>query len=220
MEITWYGHSCFKMTERGLATVVTDPYDHHEVGYEALKLKADIVTISHDTPGHNFVNAVKGDAHVIDGPGEFEIGGVFVTGIQTNGHVKKSDGLLRNTLYLFDFNGINVLHLGDLDRIPSQSEVEDFGPIHVALVPVGDGGALNANKAVEVISMLEPNIVIPMHYATAASSDTQQKLDPLDKFLKEMGLVKPEGVPSLKIPNTAALPEETKVIVLDYQKNG
>jgi Predicted Zn-dependent hydrolases of the beta-lactamase fold len=220
MEITWYGHSCFKMTERGLASVVTDPYDHHQVGYEALKLKADIVTVSHDTPGHNFVNAVKGDAHIIDGPGEFEIGGVFVTGIQTNGHVKKSEGQLRNTLYLFDFNGINVLHLGDLDRIPSQSEVEDFGPIHVALVPVGDGGALNANKAVEVISMLEPNIVIPMHYATAASLSTPKKLDPLDKFLKEMGLAKPDSVPSLKIPNTAALPEETKVVVLDYQKNG
>jgi len=219
MEITWYGHSCFKMTERGLATVVTDPYDHHEVGYEPLKLKADIVTISHDTPGHNFVNAVKGDAHIIDGPGEFEIGGVFVTGIHTNGHVKKSDGELRNTLYLFDFNGINVLHLGDLDRIPSQAEVEDFGPIHIALVPVGDGGALNANKAVEIISMLEPSIVIPMHYATAASTNTRQPLDPVTKFLKEMGLTNPETLPSLKIPNASSLPEETKVVLLDYQKN-
>jgi L-ascorbate metabolism protein UlaG (beta-lactamase superfamily) len=165
------------------------------------------------------VNAVKGDAHVIDGPGEFEIGGVFVTGIQTNGHVKKADGQLRNTLYLFDFNGINVLHLGDLDRVPSQAEVEDFGQIHVALVPVGDGGALNANKAVEIISLLEPSIVIPMHYATAATGNTAQQLDPLDKFLKEMGLSNPESVPSLKIPNVAALPEETKVVVLDYQKS-
>ena len=219
MEITWYGHSCFKLTERGLATVVTDPYDYHQVGYEPLKLKADIVTVSHDTPGHNFVSAVKGDAHVIDGPGEFEIGGVFVTGIQTNGHIKKTDNELRNTLYLFDYNGINVLHLGDLNRIPSQSEVEDFGPIHIALVPVGDGGGLNANKAVEIISLLEPNIVIPMHYATAASSNTQQPLDTITKFLKEMGLSNPESVPSLKIPNTSSLPEETKVVILDYQKN-
>jgi L-ascorbate metabolism protein UlaG (beta-lactamase superfamily) len=182
-------------------------------------LKADIVTISHDTPGHNFVNAVKGDAYVIDGPGEFEIGGVFVTGIQTNGHVKKADSELRNTLYLFDFNGINVLHLGDLNRIPSQSEVEDFGPIQVALIPVGDGGGLNANKAVEIISLLEPSIVIPMHYATPATGNTQQKLDPLSKFLKEIGLSNPEVMPSLKIPNASSLPEETKVVILDYQKN-
>ncbi|MHC1740263.1 MAG: MBL fold metallo-hydrolase [Anaerolineaceae bacterium] len=219
MEITWYGHSCFKLTERGLATVITDPFDHRQVGYEPLKLKADIVTISHNTPGHNFVTAVKGDPRVIDGPGEFEIGGVFVTGIQTNGHIKKTDNELRNTLYLFDFNGITVLHLGDLNRVPSQAEVEDFGQIQVALVPVGDGGGLNANKAVEIISMLEPSIVIPMHYATPATGNTAQQLDPVSKFLKEMGLSNPEVVPSLKIPNVASLPEETKVILLDYQKN-
>jgi hypothetical protein len=35
------------------------------------------------------------------------------------------------------------------------------------LVPVGGGGGLNAAKAAEVISLLEPNIVIPMHYATS-----------------------------------------------------
>ena len=218
MEITWYGHSCFRLSERGLATVVTDPYDSKQVGYEPLKLKADIVTVSHDTPGHNCVNAVKGDAHVIDGPGEFEIGNVFIMGIQTNGHIKKNDGELRNTLYLFDFNGISVLHLGDLNRIPSQSEVEDFGPVNVALIPVGDGGGLNANKAVEIISLLEPNIVIPMHYAIPATGATSKKLDNLDKFLKEMGITNPEVLPSLKINNTAALPEETKVVVLEYNK--
>ncbi|TFH46087.1 MAG: MBL fold metallo-hydrolase, partial [Lysobacterales bacterium] len=53
MEITWYGHSCFRLTERNYATVVTDPYDSKTVGYEALKLRADIVAISHDALGHN-----------------------------------------------------------------------------------------------------------------------------------------------------------------------
>lgn len=219
MEITWYGHSCFRLTERGLATVVTDPYDHRQVGYEPLKLKADIVTISHNTAGHNYLAAVKGDVHVIDGPGEFEIGSVFITGLQTNGHIKNSDDEPRNTMYLFDFNGVNVLHLGDLNRVPTQSEVESLGPVHVALVPVGGGGGLTAVKATEVISLLEPNIVIPMHYATPATGETIMKLDPLSRFLKEMGLVKVDPVPSLKIPNSAALPEETKVVVLDYLKN-
>lgn len=219
MEITWYGHSCFRLTERGLATVVTDPFDHRQVGYDPLKLKADIVTISHNTAGHNYLAAVKGDVHVIDGPGEFEIGSVFITGLQTNGHVKKSDDEPRNTMYLFDFNGVNVLHLGDLNRVPTQSEVESLGPVHVALVPVGGGGGLTAVNATEVISLLEPNIVIPMHYATPATGATIQKLDPLSKFLKEMGLTKVDSEPSLKIPNTSALPEETKVVVLDYQKN-
>jgi L-ascorbate metabolism protein UlaG (beta-lactamase superfamily) len=219
MEITWYGHSCFRLTERGLATCVTDPYDHKQVGYEPLKLKSDIVTISHNTPGHNFLSAVKGDSHLIDGPGEFEIGGVFITGIHSNGHSKKDSGELRNTLFLFDFNGITVLHLGDLNRVPTQTEVEDFGPIHVALVPVGAGGSLNAIKATEVISLLEPNIVIPMHYATPAATNTPMPLEPLSKFLKEMGLGHVETVPSLKVQNTSSLPEETKVVVLDYQRN-
>jgi len=219
MEITWYGHSCFRLTERSMATVVTDPYDYRQVGYESLKLKGDIVTVSHNTPGHNFVSAVKSDPHIIDGPGEFEIGGVFVTGIQTNGHAKKDVNEIRNTLYLFDYNGINVLHLGDLNRVPSQSEVEDFGPVHVALVPVGAGGSLTAIKATEVISLLEPNIVIPMHYATPSTGNTVQKLEPLSKFLKEMGISAPEVQPSIKIPNVSSLPEETKVIVLDYKRN-
>jgi len=217
MEITWYGHSCFRLTERGLATVVTDPYDYRQVGYEALKLKADIVTVSHDTPGHNYLSAVKGDVHVITGPGEYELGSVFITGIHTNGHTVKSNEP-RNTMYLFDFNGINVLHMGDINRVPAQSEVEALGPVHVALVPVGGGGGLSANNATEVISLLEPNIVIPMHYATAMTGNTAQKMDSLDKFLKEMGLGKVEPVPSIKIPNLSSLPEETKVVVLDYQR--
>jgi len=219
MEITWYGHSCFRLTERSMATVVTDPYDYKQVGYDPLKLKGDIVTISHNTAGHNFTSAVKGDSHLIDGPGEYEIGGVFITGIQTNGHTRKTEDEPRNTMYLFDYNGVNILHLGDLNRVPSQTEVEAIGPVHVALVPVGAGGSLTAIQATEVISLLEPNIVIPMHYATPHSTSTAVKLEPLSRFLKEMGLGNFESVPSLKLPNVSSLPDDTKVVVLEYQKN-
>ena len=212
MEITWYGHSCFRLTERSLASVVTDPFDHHVAGYEPLKLKAEIVTVSHDAPGHNFVTAVKGKEHVITGPGEYEIGGVFITGVQTNGHVKRSPDEPRNTLYVFDFDGVTVAHLGDLRRVPSQTEIEALGNVHIALVPVGGGGGLNAAKAVEVVSLLEPGIVIPMHFGTPASSI---KLSPVSKFLKEMGLSEIEPQPTLKV-NRGAVPEETRVVVLTY----
>ena len=212
MEITWYGHSCFRLTERGTATVVTDPYDHTNIGYSPLKLKADIVTVSHDASGHNNTKAVKGTSHVIEGPGEFEIGGVFITAVQTNGQ-DNNDKELRNTLYVFDYDGITIAHLGDLKRVPSQKEVEALGAVNVALVPVGGGGGLNAAKAAEVISLLEPNIVIPMHYAT---KDGKIELDSLDKFLKEMGLSKTETEPSLKVTRSG-LPQETRVVVLEYQ---
>ena len=213
MEIIWYGHSCFRLNERGMASVVTDPYDSTAVGYESLKLKAEIVAVSHDAPGHNNISAVKGKPHVITGPGEYEIGGVFVTGVQTNGHSKRKAEEPRNTLYLFDYDGLTVVHLGDLRRVPSQTEIEALGEIHIALVPVGGGGGLNASKAAEVVSLLEPGIVIPMHYNTP---DSKLKLAPLNKFLKEMGVADAQAEPSLKISRTT-VPTETRVVVLEYK---
>ena len=219
MEITWYGHSCFRLTERTYATVVTDPFDNKAVGYGSLKLKADIVTVSHDAPGHSNTDIVKGSSHVLSGAGEFEIGSVFITGVTTKGgsaKKKDKDSSSKNTVYVFDYDGITVAHLGDIKQVPTQSEIETFGTINVALVPVGGGGGLNAAKAAEVISLIEPNIVIPMHYATPDAKKVS--LDPLNKFIKEMGLSKPETQPSLKVTRTG-LPDETKVIVLEYQKS-
>ena len=213
MEITWYGHSCFRITDRGQATVVCDPYDSEHVGYSPLKLKADIVTVSHESPSHSYLKAVKGDPFVITGPGEYEIGGVFITGLRTNHRKKKEIELPANTLYLIDYNGINIVHLGDMVQVPTQTEVEDLGPVHIALVPVGGYASLNASKASEAISLFEPNIVIPMHYATPAS---KIKYDPIAKFLKEMGLSSVETVPSYKVTSIDTLPENTQVVVLDY----
>jgi L-ascorbate metabolism protein UlaG (beta-lactamase superfamily) len=215
MEITWYGLSCFRLTERGMASVVTDPYDHRVTGYEPLKLKADIVTISHDAPGHNNAAGVKSKSHVITGPGEFEIGGVFITGVQTNGVTKRTPDEPRNTLYTFDFDGLTVAHLGDLRRVPSQAEIEALGNVHVALVPVGGGGGLASAKAVEVISLLEPGIVIPMHYSIPGSA---LKLSPLSKFLKEMGTASAEPQPSLKL-SISNVPEDTRVVVLSCERS-
>lgn len=214
MEITWYGHSCFRLTERNYAAVVTDPFDNKVTGYDSLKLKADIVTISHDAPGHNNSDAVKGASRVITGAGEFEIGGVFITAVQTDGPGKKSMDRVRNTLYVFDYDGLTVAHLGDLQQVPSQSEVEQLGTVNVALIPVGGGSSLNAAKAAEVVSLLEPNLVVPMHYSTP---QTKIDLDSLNKFLKEMGLGTQTSQPSLKVTRSG-LPDETHVIVLDYQK--
>jgi L-ascorbate metabolism protein UlaG (beta-lactamase superfamily) len=215
MEIVWYGHSCFRLTERNMATVVTDPYDHNAAGYEPLKLKADIVTISHEAPGHNYIATIKGKTRLITGPGEYEIGGVFITGVQTNGHNKRTDEEPRNTLYVFDYDGITVAHLGDLRRVPTQMEIEALGTVNVALVPVGGGGGLTAAKAAEVVSVIEPGIVVPMHYGTP---DSLIKLAPLSKFMKEMGLGSVDAADSLKV-SRGSIPEETRVVVLNYARS-
>ncbi len=212
MEITWYGLSCFRLKERGLSAVVTDPFDHHVAGYNPLKLSADIITISHDAPGHNYLEGVKGNKHLVNGPGEYEIGGVFITGIQTSGD-KKCDDNPRNILYVFDYDELTIAHLGDLCTVPSRAEVEALGDVDILLVPVGSGRGLNAAKAAEVVSVIDPRIVIPMHYATA---EGKLKLEPLDKFIKEMGLSSVKAESSLKVTKTQ-LPEETQVLVLEAQ---
>jgi L-ascorbate metabolism protein UlaG (beta-lactamase superfamily) len=219
MEITWFGHSCFRLTERGYATIVTDPFDA-SLGYDVPRVKADIVTVSHDAPGHSNIAVVKG-ARAISGPGEFEIGGVFITGISTAkpdaGRKRKENGKGHpNTLYLFDFEGLTVCHLGDLDNVPTQTQIEDLGTVDIALVPVGGGGGLNAAHAAEVISLIEPSIVVPMHYKT---NDTSVRLDPLSKFLKEMGLGNLKAQDVLKV-SKSQLPEETQVVVLNYKGQG
>lgn len=213
MEITWFGHSCFRITERNMATVVTDPFDHNEIGYSELKLKADIVTISHDTSGHNFVSAVKGAKWEIEGPGEYEIGGVFLTAVRTGEKGNKND--MRNIAFVYDYDGVTVGHLGDIRSVPTRKQVEAFGNVDVLLVPVGGGQSLTAPQATETISLIEPGIVIPMHYGTP---DGKIELNPLDAFLKQMGLSQtPEELPSLKLKKRD-IPEETKVITLAYQK--
>lgn len=215
MEITWHGHSCFRITERGMASVVTDPYDPEVVGVDPGKrLAADIVTISCDDPAHNYLKGIRGKAFEITGPGEYEVGGVFITGVRINGGKKKrSPDAIRNTVYVIDYNGLKIVHLGELNNVPSQTEVEGLGEVNIALVPIGGRTSLNAAKAAEVISLLEPSIVIPMHYAIRGS---QMKLEPLSKFLKEMGLTAIDTEDSIKVSSSSALPEEIRVMVLDF----
>ncbi|MDF1499207.1 MAG: MBL fold metallo-hydrolase [Anaerolineales bacterium] len=209
MEVTWYGLSCFRIIERGMISVVTDPYEA-KVGLPALKLRADVVTVSHDAPGHNNIKAVKIAERVIDGPGEYEIGGVFITAIRMKSRSEKKKESLGNMLCVFNYGGVSVAHLGDLDAVPSQGQIEDLGAVDVALVPVGGGGALSPSEAAEVISLIEPSIVIPMHYKTG---NERVELGDVSGFLKEMGIEKPQPLESLSVTKSS-LSDETQVIVL------
>jgi len=214
MEITWYGHSCFRFMERGVASIVADPYDK-SIGLGEPKVPAsDIVTISHAAPGHDNVELVKKVTHILDRPGEYEIGGVFITGLATYNSDVDPEETRKNVVFLYDFDRARIAHLGDLDHVPSQSQIEQFGPIDVLLVPVGGGGALNSSQAAEVISLIEPGIVVPMHYHTKGQ---KLGLDPVDKFLKELGIAEPQRDSSLKV-TSGSLSEETQVILLDISE--
>jgi L-ascorbate metabolism protein UlaG (beta-lactamase superfamily) len=205
MELTWYGMSCFRMAERGLSTVVTDPYGDH-LGLPSLKLKGDLVTVSHNAVGHNYVEAVNGRQHVFNGPGEYEVGNVFITGISTAVDAQSAP----NILYLFDFNGLTIAHLGDMQKVPTQTQIEALELINILLLPVGGGNGLNASQAAELVSMLEPNVVIPMHYRLPGLN---LPLEGVERFLKEMGVTEASEENSLKI-TASNVPEETQVVLL------
>lgn len=210
MEISWYGLSCFRFIERKLASIVTDPFGPGS-GLGDLKLKADVVTVSHDAPGHNYPKGVSGTQHVLSGPGEYEIGGVFITGIST----PSKAGSFNNIVYVYDYEGLTIAHLGDIGAVPSQKQMEDLELVNVLLVPVGGGTSLSAAGAAELVAMLEPNIVIPMHYRVPGLSFS---LDPLDRFLKEMGVTEPRQESTLKLGGADSLPEETEVVVLEIKQ--
>lgn len=209
MEITWYGHACFRLRDRA-TTVITDPYDK-SLGLPPPRLKADIVTISHNSPHHNYVEGVKDAVRVIDSPGEYEIKEVFITGIRLTS-AKKNDGApYQNNVFVVYMEDIAICHLGDLNHIPTQQQVEDLGSIDVLMIPVGGKKALNAAQAAEVISLIEPYIVIPMHYSLPGLAI---ELDPVSKFLKEMGVANTEALGTLKLTKTS-LPEETQLVLLE-----
>lgn len=206
MEIVWYGLSCFRLTNRHQATIVTDPY-HGNIGLPQLKLKGDVVTISHEAIGHNNTAAVSGRQRELSGPGEYEIGNVFITGIATVSEAKKNG----NILYLFDYDGLTIAHLGDMFEVPTQTQIEALEQVDILLVPVGGGSGLNAAKAAELVSMLEPGIVIPMHYKIPG---LKLELEDANRFLKEMGVNDPVEENSLKFTK-GNVTEETQVVLLN-----
>jgi L-ascorbate metabolism protein UlaG (beta-lactamase superfamily) len=210
LEITWYGQSCFRITERNRVAIVTDPYSD-DLGLPPLKVKADVVTISHDSPGHGAVDVIKTDPYILRGPGEYEIGNVFITGIAL--HNTTVEPPVLNVAYLFDFDGLRVLHLGDLGFVPEHAMMEELGEVHVLLVPVGGGNGLKAAQAAEVVGMVGPRFIVPMHFELPG---LKVALEPVDKFLKAMGVTRAAEGDTLKF-SASDLPEQGQVVVLAPQ---
>ena len=182
MEITWLGHACFRLKGKE-GTVVTDPFSK-DIGLSLPRMQADIVTVSHEHLGHNHTTGIGGGAHIVTGPGEYEIKNIFVTGIAAfhDGEQGKSHGKV--TIYLVEMEDMVVCHLGDLGHVPAQEQIEAIGHVDILLAPVGGGNSLSAAQAAEVVGLLEPRAVIAMHYHTSGLTTV---LDPLTRFIKEMG---------------------------------
>ena len=210
MEITWLGHSCFQIKSKD-AVIITDPC-HPSTGYPLDNLQADIVTVSHSHPGHCYTEAITSEFREIKDPGEYELRGVFIMGISTFHDADQGKQRGKNTIYVMEIDGVTLCHLGDLGHLPSSDLIDDMGAIEVLFIPVGGVSSLDGSAAAEVTKRLTPKIVIPMHYMTPASS---RELEPVDKFLKELGVAKIDPKPKL-IVNRPTLPTSTQVITLNY----
>ena len=210
MEITWLGHGCFRIRAKE-ATVVTDPVDKTS-GYSLGRPTADVVTVSCDHPAHNAVGAIAGDPRVISGPGEFEIAGASLVGVTTWRGKEKTGG--RNISFVIELEDVRIGHLGGIGHVPTSDQVEEMGAIDILIVPVGGGDAIDATTAAETVSLLEPKLVIPMHFQTDVDKQT---LDPVDRFLKEMGAKADERHAKIAVTRSS-LPEQTQILVLDYKR--
>jgi L-ascorbate metabolism protein UlaG (beta-lactamase superfamily) len=209
MEITWLGHSFFRLRARE-AIVAIDPVARKG----AAKVAADIVLVSHPHEGHNGRDAVAGSPRFVTGPGEYEIKGVSIVGVQTahDGEGGRRRG--SNTAWIVQLEDVNVCHLGDIGHTLTEQQREAIGEVDVLLVPVGGHNTINAVQATEVVTSLEPKIVIPMHYGTGDGDDSA--LAPVDHFLREQGVSTAEPQARLQVTRSA-LPEETTVVVLAYK---
>lgn len=182
VEIVSLGLSSFKISGKEI-NIVCDPYHDEAVGLKFPKVEADVVTISHDHKGHNNREGVKGNFICFDAPGEYEIKGAEITGVQSFHDEKGGGEQGLNTVFVFKIDDLKLCHLGDLGREPSSEQLDQIDGIDILFIPVGGHLTVDAKKAARVVAEINPKIVIPIHYRIGDRND----LDPVDEFLKEIG---------------------------------
>lgn len=212
MNIKYFGHSCFLIKSKD-ARIITDPFDE-EIGLKLPKLEADIVTVSHDHSDHNNTAGITGDYLTVDWPGEYEKNSVRIRGIAGFHDDQKGEQRGSNTLYRIETEGLRILHCGDLGHIPTDVMLEQIGDIDILMIPVGGHYTIDAKQACQVISKIEPLVVIPMHFGRPElKKETFESLADVEAFLKEYGATNVQEADQLNIKKED-LNEERKVIVL------
>jgi L-ascorbate metabolism protein UlaG (beta-lactamase superfamily) len=212
MYITWLGQSCFKLQDKTGSDgviLVTDPYND-DGGLKMSHFEADIVTISHDHKDHNNVGALRANPFIINTAGEYEIKNVFVEGVESAHDEKNGTERGENIIYRIEMEDISITHLGDLGHVLDAKQLEKLEGTDILLIPVGGKYTINAAKAVEVISQIEPRIVIPMHYKIPG---LKADIDGVEKFIKELG-IKPRTEEKLKISKKDLPQDDMELVIL------
>lgn len=192
--------------------VIVDPFSK-EIGLTPPRFRADVVLVTHGHFDHSNHESLTGDPFLISGPGEFEVKGVYVSGIETFHDEMEGKERGMNTVYKIEMEDIKILHLGDFGEKELRNEtLERIGDVDMLLVPVGGKYTIDAETAAKVVKQLEPRFVIPMHYKIPG---IKVSLDTAEDFLKEMGATK--AIPQEKLvlkKKDIGEDEKTEVVVL------
>ncbi|WP_427337845.1 MBL fold metallo-hydrolase [Caloranaerobacter sp. DY30410] len=213
MKVKYLGHACFKITTNKGIRIMTDPFDE-TVGYEIPRDEVDIVTTSHDHFDHNYIKGPTGDFEVVNKVGNFYVKDVPITGVATYHDKQQGSERGSNVVYIFTIGDLRVCHLGDLGHIPDSKQIEAIGKVDVLMIPVGGVYTIDADEAKEVVDLINPKIVIPMHYKT---EDLKFELGSLDKFTKYFDNVEKVNSQEIEINKDVISNAEKKVIVLRYK---
>jgi L-ascorbate metabolism protein UlaG (beta-lactamase superfamily) len=205
MQIQYFGLSSFKITTKE-ATIITDPF-HKDSGLVSPRGAADIIVLAEKNKAlYSATSGIQGEHFDVTDPGEYDIKGVTITGVP----LKQEDKYV--TVFLIESEDIRVLNLTHIkDFNLKEEELESFGDIDILIVPVGGNSVLSASTASKVVNQVEPKIVIPSHYKMPTLIID---VDPVDKFLKEMG-GKKEEMEKLTIKKKDLPQEGTSVVVLE-----
>ncbi|EKD47274.1 MAG: Zn-dependent hydrolase of the beta-lactamase fold-like protein [uncultured bacterium] len=212
MNISWNGFGSFTIAGKpidGEVTLVTDPYQNTTGLRFPRTLKASIVAQSHAGDYANNITSIsaEGDKRVflVSHAGEYEVGGIAVQGITA----LKKDGT-EHTIFKIMIEDVKIAFLGALDRELTEKEVEALGNIDVLIIPIGGKSVMNASTATEVVSQIEPRIVIP---SFAHIADIKEAFADIGPFCKEIGCVA-EEVNKAKITKSSLPDEEMQVLIL------
>ncbi len=208
MDVTWLGHSCFRL--RGsTASILTDPFPDSLGGSVAeVESEPDIITVSNRHPDYSSLSGLQSGYRLMDGPGEYGVSGVYIRGFMTPASPKPNElPPPPNTAYLFEFDNLRVCHLGNLSTLMPGNMVDELSPMDVLFVPVSGGDSLDLDKQTSLVRQLEARIVIPMHFDASAAPG----MAGFEPFLREMGLRDIEAQTRLSVTETN-LPAETTVV--------
>lgn len=182
MEITWLGHSSFLIKDSKGRTVLTDPFDE-TVGYKVFEGEADLVTISHHHFDHDYIEKIKGNPAVVDKVGFFNVCDIDIKGIPSYHDNVQGAKRGENVIYVFKIDNYRVCHLGDLGHVLSLKDKDEIGEVDILLIPVGGNYTIDGKEATAVCKLINPKLVIPMHFKTSAIAFP---IDGAEEFLTHM----------------------------------